>query len=88
MPFGDIEISHSAKLDVQPLQFSSDLLPLGVRNHQGEKRNGRAQASKRNAHLMQRFGISSARRGMICCQIRKTALRHRPKGGVACHHRI
>ena len=84
-PDRDIEISHGAKLGAQPLQFGRDLLPLGVGNHRSEKRDSRAQASERNAHLMQRFGIASACRGLICRQIRKTATRHHPKSCVACH---
>jgi hypothetical protein len=59
-PDRDIESSHGAKLGVQPLQFAPDLLPLRVGNHRREKRDGRAQASERHAHLMQRFGIASA----------------------------
>jgi hypothetical protein len=47
-----------------------------------------ALSSERNAHLMQRFWIASACRGMICRQIPKTAARHHPKGRVACHRPI
>jgi hypothetical protein len=61
---------------------------LGVGNHRREKKDSRAQASERNAHLMQRFGIAYACRGMICGQIRKTSARHHAKGCVARHHRI
>ena len=87
-PDRDIEIAHGAKLSVQPLQFGPDSLPLGVGNHRREKRDSRPQASKRNSHLMQRFGIAHACSGMICGQIRKTATRPHAKGCVACHHRI
>jgi hypothetical protein len=73
---------------MQSLQFGPDSLPLGVGNHRREKRDNRAQSSKRNPHLMQRFGIAYACSGMICGQIRKIATRYHAKDCVACHHRI
>jgi hypothetical protein len=87
-PDRDIEIVHGAKLSLRPLQFGPDSLPLGSATIGEKNRYSRAQASKSNPHLMQRFGIAYARSGMICGQIRKTAARQHAKGCVACHHRI
>src|ERR1700674_1398383 len=81
----DVQISHGAKLDVQPLQFIPYPLPLGVIEHRREKRYGCAQAGKRDAHLMQGSGIASACRLMICGQIFKTAARYDSKCGIARH---
>ena len=66
----DVEISHGAEMGVQPLEFVPYSRPLGVGNHRREKRDSRTQASERNPHLMQCFGIAYACRGMICGQIR------------------
>src|SRR5712672_2568264 len=71
----NIQISHTAELGVQPLQFIPYSRPLGVIDHRREKQYGGAQARERNAHLMQGSGVAPGCRLMICDQIFKTAAR-------------
>src|ERR1700738_5545852 len=77
----DVEISHGAKLAVQPLHLIPYLRPLDVSNHRREKQYGCAQLRERNAHFMQGCGIAPACRLMICVQIFKTAARDNSRGG-------
>jgi hypothetical protein len=48
----DVEVAHSAKVGVQPLQFIPYSGPFGVGNHRREKQNRCAQARERDTHLM------------------------------------
>src|SRR3954469_11338907 len=83
-----VQISHAAELGVQPLQFMLYSRPLGVVDHRREKQYGGAQASKRNAHLMQGSGLASVRRLIVCGQIFKTAACYDSKRGVTRHRWI
>ncbi len=84
----NVQISHGAKLGVEPLQFIRYSHPLGVIDHRREKHYGCAQARERDAHLMQRCGIAAACRLVISGQISKMAPRQNPKGSVARHRWI
>src|SRR5260370_42480737 len=69
----NIQISHTAELGVQPLQFIPYSRPLGVIDHRREKQYGSARARERNANLVQGSGGASVGRLMICGQMFKTA---------------
>src|SRR6266851_4557933 len=80
-----VQISHGAKLAVQPLQFTLYSRPPGVVDHRREKQDGCAQSSERNAHSMQGHRVASACRLMTCCQIPEVAARYHSKRGVGRH---
>src|SRR5713226_3747817 len=84
----DVQISHDAKMGVQPLQFIPYSGSLGVIDHRREKPYGCAQAGKCDAHLLQGSGIASACRLMICGQISKMAPRNNSECVVARHRWI
>src|SRR5260370_3722581 len=81
----DVQISHGAKLAVQPLQFTPYSRPSCVVDHRREKHDGGAQSRERNPHLMQGYRVGSARRLMTCSQIPEVAARYHSKRGVGRH---
>ncbi len=84
----DVQIPHRAKTAVQPFQLLPYLRSLGIGNHRREEQDGRAQAGKCDAHLMQGGGVALAGRLVMCGQIRQAAARDNPKRGVARHRWI
>src|SRR5258708_21176361 len=64
----DVQISHGAKLGVQPLQFIPYSRPLEVIDHRREKQYGCAQAGKGGAPLMQRWWGAQACRPLVLGQ--------------------
>ena len=48
--YRDVEISHNAKMGIQPLQFGPYSRPCGIGNHRREEQYGGAQVRQRNAH--------------------------------------
>jgi hypothetical protein len=81
----DVEIADSAKLAVEPFQFVPYLVAELVMYHRRKKQDRSAQMCQRDAHLVQRRGISIAGRFMVGLKCIEVAPGDDAERGVAGH---